>query len=143
MDQETDSPRYQSPKRTWLIALISLVSIASIAALGTIWKKNADTKKAVISNRVIASKMSKLGEPFPENFDQKVNLGLLKQDALDGNQISQEILELYQHRKSANETLVLGNPTPEKMPDAFDLKMFKRDADAGNPNAALQLELID
>ena len=120
MNQETNSSQSRSPKKTWLILLISIVSIAAITFLGITWKKSTDNKNAVISNRVIASKISVIGKPFPEDFEQVVDLDLLQEDALDGNQIAQEILELYQHRKSANKSLVLGKPTPENMPDAFD-----------------------
>ncbi len=142
MNSDTKSPHFSKPKKTWLLTSNSIASFCVIIALGYTWKKNIDSKAALISNRVIASKNSKLGIPFPENFDQIVDLNLLEKDALNGNQISQDAWVLYQHRKSTNELLVLGKPTPETAHDRFDFKLMKTDADAGNANAALKHDHI-
>lgn len=99
-----------SAKKNGRITIVCIISIVAVATMVILWNNHNNNQKSIISNRVIASKNSKLGKPFPEDFEQIIDLNLLKEDAQNGNPISKEALELYLHRKSANELLTLGVP---------------------------------
>jgi TPR repeat protein len=142
VNKEIEVSQTKRTKKSGLVTVVWMISLVVIATMVILWKNHTDTQKSIVSNRVIASKNSKLGTPFPENFDQIIDLNLLKEDAKDGNLISKEALKLYLHRNTAAEFLTLGVPTPEKAPTLLDLNLLRADGGAGNPNAQIQLALM-
>lgn len=69
---EAESQKVNEVKRSKIVWVFSIIGLVVLIILGGVYKNSRDTKKSIISNRIVATKYCNLQNPLDHNFAKLV-----------------------------------------------------------------------